>query len=365
MRIFFYPHAYLRDRQLDTIRRWPAHEVVNPEVGNRRQGNQVARSDAVKGRIATSWKQKLPLLNIKRRPVGLDDETVVYLWGGLVASGPFIVDLDNPYALTGYNLHAMPIWRGVIKRILLSPRCLRINCMSAACRRSLQALFGEAVATKAEVHYPQISAPIDAVKRPDGAPPRFLFIGTQFEIKGGAALLKAWPAVVHKVPGATLDMITHIPDAYKSAAKDLPGLAVHEACFSRDEIWSRFMNKADVLVLPSYVESFGMVALEALAHGLALVVSDVYALPEMVQSSGSNGMVVKAPISIWDGPWPSWFQYRLGEANRIIQRQDTRAFETDLAKSMIDLGLYPDRLIDARKCSLALFRAKFFSEAGR
>lgn len=362
MRVFFYPHAYLRDRQLDTIRRWPAHEVVNPEAGHRRQGNQVAKPDAVKGRIATSWKQRLPLLNLKRRPAGLDDETMVYLWGGLVASGPFIVDLDNPYALTGYNLRAMPIWRGVIKRILLSPRCLRINCMSAACRRSLQALFGAAVAAKAEVHYPRISAQIDAVKRPDGAPPRFLFIGTQFEIKGGAALLKAWPAVVRKVPGATLDMITHLPDAYATAAKGLPGLTLHEARYSRDEIWSRFMKQADVLVLPTYVESFGMVALEALAHGLALVVSDVYALPELVQE-GKNGFLITPPLAIWEKDVAAAPHYRLAQLSKEIPQLTVDGFVSELSERMIEVSRLPD-LESYRQNSLTIFNDKFRMEIG-
>jgi len=46
MKIFFYPHRYLRDRQLDTIRQWPADQVVNMEVAQNRRVNQVRSSYA-------------------------------------------------------------------------------------------------------------------------------------------------------------------------------------------------------------------------------------------------------------------------------------------------------------------------------
>ena len=67
-KVFFYPHAYLRDRHLDTIRRWPADRVVNPEIVAKRRGEQVSREKALSARPSTSWIQRVPLLNVKRRP---------------------------------------------------------------------------------------------------------------------------------------------------------------------------------------------------------------------------------------------------------------------------------------------------------
>ena len=40
-KIYFYPHEYLRDRQLETIKSWPASDVINPEIALNRVGNQV------------------------------------------------------------------------------------------------------------------------------------------------------------------------------------------------------------------------------------------------------------------------------------------------------------------------------------
>ena len=113
-RIYFYPHQYLRDRQLETIRNWKPSEVINPEIAFNRVGNQVLKEKAISKKIKFSWKQKLPLLNVKIRPKKLDRDVVIYIWGGITLQGPFIVDLDNPWSLVGYNIKAMGLYAFVL-----------------------------------------------------------------------------------------------------------------------------------------------------------------------------------------------------------------------------------------------------------
>lgn len=356
--VYFFPHAYLRDRQLDLIRAWPAGRALNPEIAEERRGAQVGRRTSLGPGPKTGWRQRLPLLNLKRRPPGIAREAAVYVWGAVVASGPFIVDLDNPYALTGYNLRAMALWRGPLRRLLRSPRCLEIRCLSAACRATLGHLFGAEVAAKARVHYPRIEAPRAGPAATDAAGCRFLFVATQFEIKGGAALLNAFARVRAEVPAASLDLVTHLPPAYQRLAAETPGVAVHPATFSRAEIAARFLGRAQVLVHPTYVESFGMVVLEALAHGLALIATDVYALGEMVED-GVNGSLLAPPLSIWRGAEPAALYFRIHRVLEAVRAADTGAFERRLAAAMIALGGNPDRLRAAQRASADLFRKRF------
>jgi glycosyltransferase involved in cell wall biosynthesis len=53
---------------------------------------------------------------------------------------------------------------------------------------------------------------------------------------------------------------------------------------------------ADLLVLPSHVETFGMVVSEALAHGVPVVASDVGGVPEALGDTGDGppGLLVPA-----------------------------------------------------------------------
>ncbi len=358
MKVYFYPHRYLRDRQLDTIRKWPIDQVVNPEVAKNRYGNQVSASYANAPKLESSWKQKLPLLNIKLRPKDAPSSAVVYVWGAIVSTGRFIVDLDNPWSLVGYNLRAMPIYRFFIKRLLLSARCLEIRCMSEACHLSLKALFGDAIYNKATVHYPCIPQAVTEIPTRLTDECRFLFVGTQFEIKGGVALLKAFRRVYERTKNARLDVITHMPAEYVGLAEGCPGIHIHEAKFTRSEIHDQFMRHADVLVLPTYVESFGMVALEALAHGLAIIATDVYALRELVKD-GRNGRLLSPPISVWNGVLPSIYYYDWTNIKRYILQTDTTNFETQLEQSIEMFIFDTNWRLFARQFSAKLMAEKF------
>jgi len=359
-RIYFYEHAYLRDRQLDTIRDWPRDEVLNLERFADRQGAQVSRSRALYGSLRPSWRQRVPLLNVKRRPRGLPADVIVYSWGAIVATGPFIVDLDSPYALTGYNLKAMPLYRGLLERALGHPRCVEIRCMSKACRETVRALFGDRIHGKAQVHYPRLHSPRRAG---DGVPTsgphcRFLFVATQFEIKGGAALLCAFRRVQEQVPTARLDIVSHVPAAYRDVITRCSGVTVHEATFTREAIRDLFLRQSDVLVHPTYVDSFSMVVLEALSEGVAVIATDVYAIREMMHD-GVNGVLLQPPLSIWDGCMPSPYYSKLEEMPEIIGRTDTSTFEGQLTKAMLTLALNPARRHETKAASRDVFTTEF------
>src|SRR3970282_1665259 len=71
-----------------------------------------------------------------------------------------------------------------------------------------------------------------------------------------------------------------------------------------------YYNAADVCVVPSYYESFGLVALEAMACGVPVVASRVGGLRETVQD-GQTGYLVP-----WRCPEPFAERLALLPANR-------------------------------------------------
>ncbi len=302
-------------------------------------------------------------MNVRLRPAGLPRDAVVYVWGGLLATGPFIIDLDNPYAMTGYNLTAMKLYRLFISIFLRADRCREIRCMSGACRKTLKLLFGDAVYQKARVCYPYMEAKVNTPPEADPRGCRFLFVGTQFEIKGGAALLNAFQKVYEKEPSARLDIVTHLPEKFKTRIDSCPGIHAHKATLSRDAVHERFMKNADVLIHPTYVDSFGMVVLEALAHGLAIIGTDVYALREMIRD-GYNGALLQPPISIWNEAIPSPFYKELSSFKTHLEKLDASIFEADLEKPMLTFAQNPERLRVCKQNSLNLFRENFSANRG-
>lgn len=357
MDVYFYPHKYLRDRHLDTIRRSHEFSVLNPEIAYNRRGDQVSETISKNSRLNITWKQLIPLINLKARPKGAVNGSVLYIWGGLAITGLFIVDLDNPWSLTGYNLRAMSIYRHIIRFILLSDRCVEIRCLSNACRESLRSLFGQRVFDKSFVCYPRLpSSPLRPLTHSPSV--RFLFVGTQFEIKGGYSLIRAFQRLRSKYSSCSLDLVTYCPEERLDDLGNLTGITFHRPIFSRDEIMANFMCNSDVLVLPTFAESFGMVALEALSCGLAVITTDVYALKEIVRQD-VNGYVIKPPLSVWDGCLPSKYFYMLAEFKHKIRQADTSDFESLLYFYMSKYLNNRTLLEQAKEASLRIYNDTF------
>ncbi len=355
-KIFFYPHAYLRDRQLDTIRNWPRDRVVNLQAFEDCRGQQVDRARSLSPSRG-NWKGRLPLVNLKRRPPGCPADTAVFAWNSLIVTGPYVVEIGNPYAFTAYNALATGLYRAVIRSFLVQPRCLTLRCLSEACLDGVRREFGEKVAGKAEVAYPKIQPRIqDAGSRSRGC--RFLFVSTQFEIKGGEALILAFRSVKEQVPNAELVLVTHLSGRLRREVADIPGRTVHDAAFTREEIADIFLCECDVLVHPTYMDSFAMVVLEAMSCALPIIASNHYAIPEMVRH-GTNGFLLDPPVSIWNGTRPTPLFSDVNKVRAAARRTDTEPFASEMAQAMVTLAGDPELRREFGRASLRRLKDRF------
>jgi glycosyltransferase involved in cell wall biosynthesis len=100
-------------------------------------------------------------------------------------------------------------------------------------------------------------------------------------------------------PDATLEVIGDGPDraSYESTAAGLP--VVFRGACERAEVAER-MHAADVLVLPSVVESFGIAALEGVAAGLPVVVTDVVPVADVILAHGGAIVPSRDPKALRD-----------------------------------------------------------------
>lgn len=111
---------------------------------------------------------------------------------------------------------------------------------------------------------------------------RLLFVGADFERKGGPALLDV---VRSRTDDFELDLVTRA---------DLPHsdwYRVHRAD-PNSPLLQRLYAEADLFVLPTRAECFGVAAVEALASGLPVVMGDVGAAREIVDE-GETGFVIR------------------------------------------------------------------------
>jgi len=113
---------------------------------------------------------------------------------------------------------------------------------------------------------------------------RILFVAARWEPKGGPELAAAFQRVLESHPSATLTVVGCSPTVTLPNCDVVGPVPVGEV--------SAYYDQASIFCLPTRREAYGIVFLEALAHGLPVVATRVGALPEFV-SEGETGYLVE------------------------------------------------------------------------
>lgn len=127
------------------------------------------------------------------------------------------------------------------------------------------------------------------VWRQETATPTILFIGKELYRKGGDMLLEAFAQARQEAPGARLILVTAapIPPAFPR-----DGVEVIHGTWDRQTITALYRS-ADLFVLPSRLETWGDVLLEAMSYGLPCIGVRGQAMEEIIDHE-STGLVVPA-----------------------------------------------------------------------
>lgn len=127
------------------------------------------------------------------------------------------------------------------------------------------------------------------VQGKDYSAPSILFVGKDFQRKGGEYLLKAFARVRKEIPRATLTII--------GPAIQLPDEAIRVAgpiSKMTPEGLQRIIGaykEASIFVMPSLYEPFGIAFCEAMAFRLPCIGTNVCAMPEIIEHQKSGFIV--------------------------------------------------------------------------
>lgn len=124
--------------------------------------------------------------------------------------------------------------------------------------------------------------------------PRILFVGGDFERKGGNLLLDWFRRAGRG--RCELDIVTRAPLTPE------PGVRMHRNITGNSPESRRLFAGADIFVLPSLGECFGIASVEAMAAGLPVITTRVGGSPDIVVT-GETGFLIEpdAPGELRDG----------------------------------------------------------------
>lgn len=209
----------------------------------------------------------------------------------------YIAEFDVPLGIHNYNV----LWHRrsahTVRGILEDPRLQAVIVFSEWAKRSFDLHFGPKTGAKCRVLYPLAYERACAGAMAD-RPFDFCFISTQFEIKCGPQLARAFREA-RRLTGhsARLCMVTNLAEASRLLGNldAFAGIEWREARLNEQEI-ADLLASTRCLVHPALAESFGVVVLEALAAGCALITTDIASFPEMVAPE-ENGYLLQPPLS--------------------------------------------------------------------
>lgn len=177
-----------------------------------------------------------------------------------------------------------------LKRRVNRRALLRARALVTWCQWAKDSLVGDycVPASRVTVIHPGVDQTLfrPAERRRPG-PLRVLFVGGDFQRKGGTDMLKALeglegPFELDVATGAPLPGIASRPD-----------IRVHTGLQPQSRALVNLYQQADVFTLPSRGDCFPQALAEAMACGLPVVAADVGAVSEMVRD-GVNGYLVPA-----------------------------------------------------------------------
>lgn len=120
-------------------------------------------------------------------------------------------------------------------------------------------------------------------REPLDRPAKILFVGGDFERKGGLDLLEAFRALRHL--GGELHVVTRDKIAVE------PGLFVYNDMVPNSQPLKQLFHHCDIFALPTYGDTIALVLSEASAAGMAIVSTRIAGIPESVLP-GETGLLV-------------------------------------------------------------------------
>lgn len=209
---------------------------------------------------------------------------------------PWICAIDH-----AFNLYMKTLTE--TNRNLAKKNCARILARSCAVKESLKLFDFKRIKDKVEVVYPSIEDSGFKGKKFEKERINLLFITkgafsdglNKFHAKGGKEVLKAFETL-RKRYDLHLTMVGMIPSEILRKYGNFENITFIRNIKTTKYLYEHLYPNADIYVMPTSIDSFGFVFLEAMNYGLPILASNCFAVPEIIKE-GKGGFLIEPEFS--------------------------------------------------------------------
>lgn len=160
-----------------------------------------------------------------------------------------------------------------------------------------------------------------------------LFIGRDYHRKGGDVVLKVFEKLKQSYADLKLTFIGSIQD------KTTFGKVIRDSSIdyfnhvSKEDLNEKILPSADIFLLPTTAEAYGMSILEAMSNGVPVVASRVGAIPEVVEDGVSGFLGTPGSVDEF-----------AEKCARLLADEGLRNRMGDNARKKVETGFSPEKI---------------------
>jgi glycosyltransferase involved in cell wall biosynthesis len=214
----------------------------------------------------------------------------------------YVIYLENPLALVHYSTERPKTLMSKIKlqRYFKDPHLKSIICLSKACYDTVNNFYSIPSRIKVDQIYPfvkdnNLTNKNHIKKKCRKEEINCLYISSNFNLKGGKDILACFKMLqTQGVSNIKLKIITKkdlVDDEVKQYIKQNKNIEIFDFNFNKEKL-NEIYNSSSIFLNPTRQDSFSLVVLEAIKSGNAIISTDLYAIPEMVENN-QNGYLIQ------------------------------------------------------------------------
>lgn len=273
----------------------------------------------------------------------------------------WVVDFEHAQSFAFKPEFMKPVSWLFLKKLFQSNCCKRLLPWSEFAKqsflKSVKSVNNQKITDKITVLSPAIRVDQRERTKKESENMRMIFVGSDFKRKGGNILLN----VMKKVKDVDVTIISTLQDC----TPDEKGLIMKKVQndphvnliqgIPREELLRKVYAENDVLILPTLSETFGYSILEAMSKSLAVVSTNIGAIPEMVESE-KNGFLIHTPQELID--YNAQYPYDHLK-NFTLSKVQVQEMEHDLIKKIEEIRDNKKLLTTMKRRSLRIVEDKF------